>query len=207
MNLDKTNYSEDTIKKMGYIVICGVMREMLTHGKRIALARELKCIRKFVEPINIDLDVDLALLKILDEPHVKLASALANHIQFEVLEVYGMINSLEDDDVVEDKSATDMGWALYWRFMFYRHHPRVRDRYINFNKVLLGAQRVLYELLKLMITGETRMGDTTYRTNYSPGRLKALMIGNENRNTIMLAELIHMLKDYELESRNLTVSR
>lgn len=204
MNSNSITYNRDMIKKMGYIAICGVMGEIIISGKRIARTGELKSIKMLVNPINIDLEEDLALLRILDEPHVKFASALADHIQFEVLQRYGLVNSLDDELVIEDELASDKGWELYNRFMFFRFHPKVRDRYVNFNRVLLASQRVIYELLKLMVTGETRMSDRTYRTNYSPGRLEALMIGNEDHNSVMLAELILHLKDYEAKSRAIT---
>lgn len=203
-NLNSTAYSVDMIKKMGYIALCSVIREIIVSGKRIARTGELKSIKMLVNPGHVDLEEDLALLRILDEPHVKFASELADHIQFEVLEHYGLVNSLDDELVLEDELATDKGWELCSRFIFFRLHPKVRDRYVNFNRVLLTSQRVIYELLKLMVTGETRMSDRTYRTNYSPGRLKALMIGNEDHNAIMLADLINHLKDYEVKSRAIT---
>jgi hypothetical protein len=203
-NLHSRGYTEEVIKKMGYVVICGVLKEIIISGKRIARNGELKSIKMLVDPTNIDLEEDFALLRILDEPHVKFASELADHIQFDVLNPYGLVNSLDDEVVMEDEWATEKGWELHWRFMFYLLHPKVRDRYVNFNRILLTSQRVIYELLKLMVTGETRMSDPTYRTNYSPGRLKALMIGNEDPNGVMMAELINHIKDYEVKSRAIT---
>lgn len=194
-NSDNRKHSEETIKKMAYIGLCGIVQQILVSGKRIAFAGELKSIRTLVDPSNIDYDEDMALLAILSEPHVKIASELANYIRYEVLEPYALVNSLDDDEVSEDKRVLDLGWSLFWRFMFYRRNPRVRERYINFGKILFGSQRVLYELLKLMATGETRAKDKTYRTNYSAGRLKALTDGNEDRNALMMIGLIEYLKD------------
>ncbi|TCC99438.1 hypothetical protein [Pedobacter hiemivivus] len=203
-NSNSIAYSGAMIKKMGYIAICGVIMGIIVSGKRIALSGELKSLKMLIDPIHVDLVEDLDLLRILDEPHVKFASELADYIQFEVLNPYGLVNSLDDDVVLEDEWATEKGWELHWRFMFYLLRPKVRDRYVNFNRILLTSQRVIYELLKLMVTGETRMSDPTYRTNYSPGRLKALMIGNEDPNVVMMAELINHIKDYEVKSRAIT---
>lgn len=204
-NSDHSNYTEVRIKKIGFIVICCVMAEIIGAGKRIAFCRELRSLKKLVDPLNIDLEEDTDLLRILKEPHVKLASTLADYIHAHVLEPYALVTLLDDENVLMDEWATETGYQFFWKFMFFRNHPRRRDRYINFNKVLLSAQRVTYEFLKLMITGKTTAFECNYRTNYSPGRLKALTVGNEDPIVSLLASLINTLNEYESESRELTL--
>lgn len=203
MNLQEIECADLRVKKMGYVVICGVMSQLIVSGKRIALSGELKSLKKLTDPLHVDVDEDSSLLRILEEPHVKIASVLVDYSQVDVLEPYALLNALDDDVVLEDQWATDMGWKLFWRYMFYREHPRVRDRYVNFTRVLLTAQRVLFELLKLMVTHQTRAFGSRYRTNYSAGRLRALMKGNEDKNALMICRFIHKLKDLEHESRAL----
>lgn len=204
-NLDHNNYTEARIKKIGYIVICYVLGEIIVNGKRIAFYRELKGLKKLVDPFDIDLEHDTELLRILNEPHVKLASSLADAIRFNVLRPYALLNLLGDEDVLEDELATETGILLFCRFIFFRIRPRRKDRYINFSRSLLSAQRTTYEFLKLMVTGETSAFDIKYRSDYSPGRLKALIAGSDDRSVAMLATLIDILKEYELESRDLTL--
>lgn len=194
-NLHSDNGTADRrIKKIGYVVICYVLRELIVSGMRIALAGELKSIKMLVDPTNIDPWDDMDLLRTLKEPHIQLASELADHVQFDVLDTYGMLNLMDDYDVLEDKWAMEMGEKLFWRYVFWRSKPRVRDRYVNFSRVLLTAQRALFELLKLMLTMETRAFGPNYRSNYSDGRLKALMKGEEDRTAVIITDLIRILK-------------
>ena len=202
-NLDKIEFTEAQIKKMGYVVIISLVSEILLSGMRIALAKELKSIKMLINPTIADLDEDRDLLRVLEEPHVKLASALADYIHDTIFKTYYLITNLDDDEVLEDEWALDMGRKLFWRFMFFRRHHRRRDRYINFNRALLGAQRCIFELMKLWVTGETRFLDPTYRTNYSPGRVKALMTNNSDPLVFELEEMLLQLKEYELKSKAL----
>jgi hypothetical protein len=205
MILNNTECPAERIKKIGYIVICGIIMEVLLQGRRIALSGELKSLKKLVNCNNINIIDDGALLRILEEPRVKMASAVADYGIYEVLQPYSLVNLLNDPMVLEDKWATEMGWKLLGRYMFYRTHPRVRDRYVNLIRVLLTAQRALFELLKLMATHETRAFGNHYRSNYSPGRLKALMAGEEDRSMLLIAGFIHELKECEMENRELLV--
>ncbi|WP_316814473.1 hypothetical protein [Pedobacter nyackensis] len=202
-NMDNVEYTEARIKKLGYVVLSGTFLEVVISAKRIALVKELKCIKMLVNPTHVDVDVDLELLRILDEPHLKIASKLADSI-FELVETYGLVHLLSAEEVENDKWATEHGWRFFWRLMFFRQHHRRLDRYVNFTRVLRSAQRVIYELLKLMITGATRMEDRTYRTNYSPGRVKALLLGITDPMLLSLAGLITQVRDSEAESRVLT---
>jgi hypothetical protein len=203
MILNNMECPDDRIKKIGYIVICGVIMEVLHQGRKVALSGELKSLKKLVNSDNINIIDDGALLRILDEPQVKIASVAADYGFFEVLQPYSLVNLIDDPMVLEDKWATDMGWKLFWRYMFYRTHPRVRDRYVNFTRVLLTAQRALFELLKLMVTHETRAFGKRYRSNYSPGRLKALMTGKDDKSLLLIAGFIRELNKCEMESREL----
>lgn len=203
MNLQDISYTELKIKKIGYVVICGVIAQLLIWGKRMALKGELSSMKKLIDPKNIDVEEDIDLLRMCNEPHVKIASLLADYSYFEIFEPYSLLNLLDDADILEDEWANEMGTKFFWRYMFYREHPRVRDRYVNFNRVLLSSQRAVFELLKLMMTQETRAFGSRYRSNYSPGRLTALMKGNEDRNALMLWNFILKLKAYEFESRAL----
>jgi len=205
MNLKNKEYSDERIKKIGYVAICGVLKEVLNTGLRIAAMNELRCIKMLIDPSYPDRDVDLALLRSLDEPHVKLASEVADFTFHEVIELYAVLTALNDKAVLKDKWAADMGWNLVWRFQFFRQHHRRRDRYVNFTRVLITSQRLIYEFLKLMLTGETRMLDSAYRTNYSPGRLKALVSDHNDSITTLLVDLIEKLKDAERRSIALMV--
>lgn len=207
MNFQDTICTEERIKKMAYIVICAVIFELLVWGKRIAVKGELKKMRKLIDPVIVDVEKDGSLLRGLNEPHVKIASALADYGRFEVLVPYSLVNLLDDVEVLEDQWACDMGWKLFWRYMFGRVKPKVRERYINFNRVLLTAQRALFELLKLMMTQETKAFGPRYRSNYSSGRLKALMKNNGDRNALLISGFILKLKAYEFESRALLLEQ
>ncbi|WEK21637.1 MAG: hypothetical protein P0Y49_10865 [Candidatus Pedobacter colombiensis] len=199
-NLDNMEYTDAQTKKMGYITICLVMKQVIVYGKKIALYGELKDMRKLVNPFNFELDEDMDLLQILDEPHVKLASRLAAYIRCEVLDRYALLNALNDEIAMEDEWATKMAWKMARRYLLYSSSQRRRDRYFNFGKILLNAQRAIYEMMKLMVTGKTRVFNSSYRCNYSPGRLKALMIGIEDQNVLVMLDLIEKLKDCEAQS-------
>jgi hypothetical protein len=205
MNSINEEYSDARIKKIGYVAICGVLKEVLNTGLRIAAMNELRCIKMLIDPSYPDRDVDLALLRILDEPHVKLASELADFTFHEVIELYAVLTSLNDKAVLKDKWAAEMGWKLVWQFQFFRRHHRRRDRYVNFTRVLKTSQRLIYEFLKLMLTGEIRMLNHAYRSNYSPGRLKALVSNHNDSITTLLVDLIEKLKDAEQRSIALMV--
>lgn len=205
MSFNNRMLTADRIKKIGYIMICVVMREIIVSGKRIAFYGELKSIKMLVNPVNIDLEEDCNLLRILDEPHVKLASELADYVCFEVLNSYGNLNALDDDKVMAVEIKDEMGARFSWRFMFYRSHHLRRDRYINFNKVLLFSRRLIYEFLKLMIYGQTSAFEAGYRVHYSTGRLKALVAGHEGAEVLMLVGLIDKLMAYEIKSNAIAV--
>lgn len=198
-------YPEEKVHKIGFVILCLVLKEILNSGMRIAVMKELKCIKMLIDPSHGDQVIDLDLLRILDEPHVKLASELADFTCYEILEPYALITNLHDHIVLADKPIADMGFKLAYRFLFFRENPRRRDRYINFTKVLCSAQKVVYEFLKLMLTGETRMHDSKYRTNYSAGRLKALTVDNTDSVVGMMVRLIEKLREGEKRSVTLTV--
>lgn len=193
-NLHSDNGTHRRIKKIGYVVICFVLRELIVSGMRMALAAELKSIKMLVNPCNLDPWDDMNLLRTLKEPHIQLASELSDYVQFNVIDTYELINAIDGGDVLADEWVMEMGNTFFWRYMFFRSKPRVRDRYVNFSRVLLTAQRVLFEFLKLMLTLETRAFGPNYRSNYSDGRLKALMKGEEDRTAVIITDLIRILK-------------
>lgn len=200
-NLNNINYTESTVKKIAYVIFIGILSEILVAGKRIALMGELKSIKMLVNPDSVDIEEDLALLKILEDPHVKLASDLAWNIHDNVIVPYIIITGWDDVTVGEDKQTVELAWKIYWRFMFSRVRHRRRDRYINFNKVLRSGQRLIYELLKLWVTGKTNYDDCKYRSNYSPGRVKSLLKDNKDPLLPMLDDLINELRQCEVKSQ------
>ena len=195
--MDKMIHSSEIKIMAGYRVIGMVCREIIVSGMRIALAGELKCIKMLVDP-DWCIPEDLELLGILNDPDVKVAHALATHIIQEILPRYGMLHSLDDDEVLANADAEELAAALFNRFIFWRKHHRRRDCHINFHKVLHTAQRVFYEWCKLMITGECNVKRKGYRCNYSPGRLNALLAGQAEYHTGVVAELICRLSADEL---------
>lgn len=173
----------------GYRVIGMVCREIIVSGMRIALAGELKSIKMLVDP-DCCIPEDLELLGILNDPDVKLSHTLATHIIQDILPRYGILHLPDDDEVLMNKDVEELAAALFNRFIFWRKHHRRRDCHVNFYRVLHTAQRVLYEWCKLMITGECNVKRQGYRCNYSPGRLRALLAGQAEYHTGVVAELI-----------------
>lgn len=206
-NLDNMKCTDDQIKKIGYIMIGAVLGITIEYAKRIALSGELKGIRKLITPEYIDFDDDMELLRHLEEPHIKLASKLIDYIGFELLERYALLNNLDIDKLKSDETAADMGNRFSWRYLNWRHHPRKMDRYLNFTKTMVYAQRTVYEWLKLMDQGQTRVFDPKYSSNYSESRLKALALAHRDENSMMMLNLIKKLQECEEESRTIPVRR
>lgn len=186
----------------GYRVIGLVCRAILVSGIRIAHAKELRSIKMLVDPENCCPE-DLDVLGTLEEPHVKLVHQLICYIHDEILDKYRIMNVLEDEDVLEDAAVERTACNLFNRFVFYRTHHRRRDRYLNLNHVLFTTQRALYEWCKLMLTGETRALDRSYRCNYTDGRLNALISDCTDSNVNLVVELIYELQTYEAKSRKM----
>lgn len=195
-------YHTDRIVAAGCRVIGLVARAILVSGMRIAHAKELRSLRMLVDPENCCLE-DMDILGTLQEPHVKLAYELICDIQDGFLTRYQELNELEEEDVLTDEAVEDLAGTLVWRFVFRRRKYRRRDRYYNFNQILFTAQRALYEWCKLMLSGESRAGDMSYRCNYTAGRLKALIKDCTDSNVQLMVQLIYELKACESKSRNI----
>ncbi len=202
-NLDNMKYTDDQIKKIGYITISAVLCITIEYAKRIALSGELKGIKKLIDPAHIDFDEDMELLRHLEEPHIKLASKLVDFIGFELIERYALLNSLDPEKVKSDDKTAKLGEDFAWRYLSWRHHPRKMDRYRNFIKTLGYAQRTVYEWLKLANQGHTRVLDPKYSSNYSEARLKALALVQRDENSLMMLDLIKRLQECEDESRTI----
>lgn len=193
---------ENEMKKLiGYRLICYAANEIIASGMFIALYKELKSMKMLVKPAGT-LD-ELELLGILHEPHVKLAHDHAFYMLDEVLDKYIVIGTYDEEAMAKAKPAVDMSDRFFNRFIFLRKHPRRKDRYINFNKVLLTCQRLMFEWCKWVLTGETRALDMTYRCNYSPGRLAALQLICDDYHVQIMLDLIGILKDLEIQSKEL----
>lgn len=206
-NLDNMKYTDDQIKKIGYIMICTVIGITIEYAKRIALSGELKGIKKLIDPAHIDFDEDMELLRHLDEPHIKLASKLVDYICYELLERYALLNNLDLDRIKSDETTAKLGEQFAWRYLSWRHHPRKMDRYLNLSKTLMYAQRTVYEWLKLVDQVQTRIFDPKYSSNYSEARLKALALIHRDENSLMMLDLIKRLKDCEDQSRTIPARR
>lgn len=194
-------YQDEMKKLIGYRLICYAANEIIASGMYMALPGELKSMKTLVKPAGTLYELEL--LGVLYEPHVKLAHDLAYYLLDEGLNKYMVIGNYDQAAMEQAKSAVEMSDRFFNRFIFFRKHPRRRDRYINFNKVLLTCQRLMFEWCKWMLTGETRALDMTYRCNYSPGRLKALKIICDDYHVQIMLELIDELKNLEAQSREL----
>lgn len=194
-------YQTEMIVASGYRVMGLVCRAILVSGIRIAHAKELRSLKMLVDPENCCPE-DLEVLGTLKEPHVKLVYALVSYIQDVFLTQYRIMNGLDDEDVLDDATVERMASDLVNRFVFRRAKHKRRDRYLNFNQVLFTSQRALYEWCKLMLSGETRAGDRSYRCNYTAGRLKALAKDCTDSNVHLVVELIYELRAYESRSRD-----
>jgi len=191
-------YTSENIVLAGYRIIGLITREIIVSGMRIAVVGELKSIKMLIDPNSgDDLSSDLELLEILEEQDVKLAYQGAVHVNHEVMPQYRMLFQVDDKEILANDEVEELASALYWRFMFIRVHHRRKDRYVNFRKVLFYSQRLLYEWCKVMILGERRMFSIGYRSNYSPGRLLALIAGHSNYYLDIVVELIYYLQEME----------
>lgn len=186
---------------MGYRIICYIAHEIIAAGMCMALPGELKSLKMLVVPDG-SLD-ELELIGILKEPHVKLAHDLALYLLSEGLNKYQVIGDYDEEVMDACIGVAEKAEVFFNRFIFYRKHPRRRDRYVNFNKVLLTSQRIMFEWCKLMLTGETRAMDMSYRCNYSPGRLKALAVDCNDYHVQIMLELIDELKACEEKSKEM----
>ena len=200
--MDRIYCNDETCRKIGYGVICLVLREIIVGAKRIAFTGELRSLKMEMDPEDVH-PQDIPMLELLQEPHIRLACKAMKYIDAEIRERYSLITGVIDDDVLEDEEADELCCSFVNRFLYWRSKNRRRDRYLNFNKTLCTAQRAVYEVCKLIITGETRVNDMTYRSNYSVGRLKALIAGNEDGKVKLLVELIEKLMEWEAERKTL----
>lgn len=195
-------YQTEIIVAAGYRVMGLVCRAILVSGIRIAHAKELRSLKMLVDPENCCPE-DLEVLGTLNEPHVKLVYALVSYIHEDFLTRYRIMNGLDDEEVLDDAQVERMATDLAGRFVFRRSKYKRRERYLNFNQVLFTSQRALYEWCKLMLSGESRAGDMTYRCNYTTGRLIALAKDCTDHNVNLVIELIYELQAYESRSRDI----
>lgn len=196
-------YTLEIIVLAGYRLIGLITREIIVSGIRIAVVGELKSIKMLIDPNGAeDLSSDLELLEILEEEDIKLAYEGAVRIHSEVARQYSLLFKVDDKEILANEEVEQLASALYWRFMFTRTHHRRRDRYVNFRKVLRSCQRLLYEWCKVMLLGETRMFSKGYRSNYSPGRLRALIGDRSDYYLDIVVELIHYLQEMETRTSN-----
>lgn len=202
MTLKTSDYTPDNVNGAGYRVIGMVIYDTIVATMRVALAGELKSIKMLVNPTNVDVGEDLELLSTLKEPQVKLAMELIE-AAWALMTHYAVMNTLDDEDVLMDKQAEILSSAVYMRFIFLRVHHKRRDRYVNFIKMMVTAQRVFFEWSKFVLTGESRAKDMSYRCNYSKGRLKALIEDNTDHNVQVMVDMIALFKDCEMKSRAL----
>lgn len=205
MNLNNKTFTESRINDIAYIAICLVMHEVMVAGIRIAMAGELGNVKTAIRPRRFDLEVNSKLLRRMKEPHVKLASALSDYVRFKVLTPFVRINSLNDAKVLAEERKDELGARFCWGFMFYRDRQRLRDRYVNFNKILLHSKQLIYEVMQLMVTGQTGAFNKDYPIRFSNVRLKAMSVANGNQNIMILKDLMDQLKVYIKKSKAIMI--